>query len=196
MSVVGIVALSLLAGLFIAMLIGISGWLLWVGLQFRKIVIETRDTLSQHCEQWATSLTELGAILTQHRTETSHAISAINGQQIGEAVERFSQLIVNFGKVAQRSEAAAIAITQCTRQWLADATEDEEDTDTSPTGPGIPGIPSPYRPPSAGGHAPIPGIGPDGYAVAAPGEHFIGRSKVAISDAEALLQEQTDHTQT
>ncbi|HXN71528.1 MAG TPA: hypothetical protein VN861_03130 [Candidatus Acidoferrales bacterium] len=195
MSTFGVVALSVLIGVFISLLIGASAYLIFVAWSFKKIVTETRATLTAHREQWATSLTGLSAILTQHRTETSHAISAINGQQIGEAVERFSQLIVNFGKVAQRSEAAAIAITTCTREWLASDTTDEEDDGSSTTGPGIPGIPSSYRPPSVGGSG-IAGVGLDGYAVAAPGEHFIGRSKVAISDAEALLQEQTDHTQT
>lgn len=186
MSTFGIVALSVLIGIFISLLIGASGYLIYVGWSFKKIVVETRSTLIEHRKEWAGALKSLGDTLAQHRTLTEAQIGRINGQQIGEAVERFSHLVTNFVAVAKRSEAAALAIIQCTKQWLSqDADEDDNDN-------GANSVPASRLP-----TGPIPGTDPlTGYATAAPGEHFVSRSRVALDDSTVLAEESANNTQT
>jgi hypothetical protein len=166
-STVGIVALSLLAGLFIALLIGVSGWLLWVGLQFRKTVAATSATLSAHRQEWSTTLESLRSTLETHRTQFDAQIKSIGGRQIEAAVTQLVQLVKEERIAAQRIERAAIAVGTFTQQWLSEGVR--EDTE-------------------------ITEVTPEGYAASAPGERFIGRSRVSLEDAAALEAESAEVT--
>ena len=167
MGTVGIVALSLLAGLFIALLIGTSAWLIYQGHLFKRVVIETRETLSAHRQEWSTTLDALRVMLDSHRTQFDAQIKSIGGRQIEAAVAQLVQLVKEERSAAQRIERAAIAVGTFTQQWLAEGVR--EDTEiTEVTG--------------------------DGYAASTPGEHWIGRSRVAAEDAAALAAESEEVT--
>jgi hypothetical protein len=170
MSTVGIVSLSLLAGLFIALLIGVSGWLLWVGLRFDKTVASTQSTLATHREEWAGALKSLGSTLEIHRAEISKVIASINGAQLQKEVAHFSSLVNEQRISAQRLEIAANAITTCTKQWLSEGA-----FDAAP---------------------PVAGVDESGYAHVAPGEpSYVSRSRTAADDIAALAEESADVTQ-
>jgi hypothetical protein len=170
MSVVGIVALSLLAGLFIALLIGVSGWLLWVGIQFRNTVSTTQATLAAHRTEWSTTLLSLGVTLETHRAEISKVIASINGAQLQKEVTHFSQLVNEQRISAQRLEIAANAITTCTKQWLSEGAFDDA--------------------------PPVAGVDESGYAATRPGEPaYISHSRTAADDRAALAEESADVTQ-
>ena len=173
-STVGIVALSLLAGLFIAMLIATSAWLVWQGYQFKKIVIETRSTLATHRQEWANNLSQLSVTLESHRTEINHAIAKINGDQLSKAVQLFSQLVQEQRSSAQRIERAAIAVGTFTQQWLAEGALGGANESAA--------------------NSSSPGVTPDGFAAAEPGERFVLRSRTATDDASVLEEESADVT--
>jgi len=170
LSVVGIVALSLIAGLFIALLIGTSAWLVYVGLSFRRIVQSTSTTLAEHRDQWANALAEFRTMLDLHRTQFDAQIKSINGRQIGEAVAQLVQLVKEERIAAQRIERAATAVGTFTQQWLAEGVR---------------------------GYTSVTEVTPDGYAVSDPGDgHWVSRSRTAIDDSSVIADESRDVTST
>lgn len=172
MSVIGIVALSLLAGLFLALLIGTSAWLLWQADQFKKTVTATRDTLASHREHWDGALKSLSVMLESHRVEISQSIARINGDELSRAVKMFVGLIQEQRSAASRTEQAAGAIGRFAREFLSERALDDNLTPITE------------------------GIDQEtGYARTSPGDKFVSRSHVAASDAEALADESADVTQ-
>jgi hypothetical protein len=167
------VALSLLAGLFIALLIGTSAWLVYVGLSFRRIVQSTSATLAEHRTQWANALTDFRTMLDLHRTQFDAQIKSINGRQIGEAVAQLVQLVKEERIAAQRIERAAIAVGRFTAEWLSDRALNES---LEPITEGIDQS--------------------TGYAAAEPGERFVSTSRTAADDAAAIADESRDVTST
>jgi hypothetical protein len=171
MGTFGIVALSILVGLFLALLLGVSGFLLFVGFQFRATVTSTQTTLAAHREDWALAVKSLSAMLETHRAEISKAIISINGAQLQKEVAHFAQLINEQRISAQRLEIAAVAITTCTKQWLAEGAFDDA--------------------------PPVAGVDESGYAATRPGEpSYVTRSRTAADDIAALAEESEDVTQT
>jgi len=168
MSTVGIVALSLLAGLFIALLIGVSGWLLFVGIQFRRTVAAISLTLAQSQSEWTTSLKELRNILSEHRSLTDASIKNINGEKLSISVEKLEVTTKYLTQVARRNENAAIAIGRFV-QHIINLPDADSVTE---------------------------GVTEEGYAAAEPGERFIARSRVAADDATALAEESAEVTET
>lgn len=173
MSVIGIIALSLIAGLFIALLIGASGWLIYIGLQFRRTVIATESTLASHRDEWATTLNSLRSTLETHRAEISQSIAKINGQELSHAVKLFVSAVQDQRSAAIRIERAASAIGRFASEFLSERALDET---ISPITEGIDTA--------------------TGYASSSPGESsFVSRSRTAIDDAAVLAQESEDVTQ-
>jgi hypothetical protein len=165
-STVGIVALSLLAGLFIAMLIGVSGWLVFIGLSFRKTVALITATLTQSQSEWTTSLKELRNILSEHRSLTDASIKNINGEKLSVSVEKLEVTTKYLTQVARRNENAAIAIGRFVQHII-----NMPDAD-----------------------AITEGVDEQGFAAAEPGERWTGRSRVALDDASALAAESEEVT--
>jgi hypothetical protein len=165
-SVIGIVALSLLAGLFLALLVGTSVWLIIVGLGFKKTVAATSATLAEHREQWTIALKELRNTLDTNKAETAHAIKSINGEKLSVSVEKLEVTTKYLTQVARRNENAAIAIGRFVQHII-----NMPDAD-----------------------AITEGVDEQGFAAAEPGERFTGRSRVALDDASALAAESEEVT--
>jgi hypothetical protein len=166
-STVGIVALSLLAGLFIALLIGVSGWLVFIGLSFRKTVAAISLTLAQSQSEWTTSLKELRNILSEHRSLTDASIKNINGEKLSVSVEKLEATTKYLTQIARRNENAAIAIGRFV-QHIINMPDADSVTE---------------------------GVNEEGYAAAEPGERsWTSRSRVAIEDAAALAAESEEVT--
>lgn len=161
-------ALSLLAGLFIALLIGVSGWLVFIGLSFRKTVAAISATLAQSQSEWATSFKELRNILSEHRALTDASIKNINGEKLSISVEKLETLTKYIAQVARRNENAAIAIGRFV-QHIINMPDADSVTE---------------------------GVNEDGFAASEPGERFVGRSQVALDDAAALEAESAEVTGT
>jgi hypothetical protein len=173
-STFGVVALSILIGLFLALLIGAAGFLIYVGFGFRKTVIETQTTLTQHREEWSTTLKSLGVMLETHRAEINRSISSINGDELARAVKLFTTLVQEQRASATRIERAASAIGRFTTEWLA---RESLGPDLEPITEGIDES--------------------TGYAASTPGEPpYITRSRTAADDAQVLADEGEQVTET
>ena len=203
MSVVGIVALSLLVGAFLIAIIGLSVWLVYLILRLREGVSafnsacksftdETGNLLTLHRSElrsahanldqsitnrlsdWDDSVTKFGIVLESHRTEINHAIGKINGEELSKAVKLFTTLVQEQRASATRIERAASAIGNFTRQWLEQSALGE---DLHPITEGVDLS--------------------TGYAVTEPGESpFVSRSRTAADDAAVLADESAEVTQT
>jgi hypothetical protein len=166
MSTFGIVALSILVGLFLALLLGASGFLIYVGFGFRKTVAAISLTLAQSQSEWTTSLKELRNILSEHRSLTDASIKNINGEKLSVSVEKLEVTTKYLTQVARRNENAAIAIGRFV-QHIINMPDADSVTE---------------------------GVDEQGFAAAEPGERFTGRSRVALDDAAALAAESEEVT--
>jgi hypothetical protein len=145
---------------------------------WQKAISSLAETLTAYHKDWATTIDNFSRILEAHRTKTDEQIRKINGQELSEAVQRFSTFTKHSTEAATRIERAASAIGRFTTQWLSqDVIEDDET--------GVPSITAP----------PVAGITPEGYAAAAPGERFISTGRTAVDDAAVLAEESDDVTQ-
>jgi hypothetical protein len=108
MSTLGVVALSMLAGLFISFLVGVSVYLAWYGYRLRSLhgdAIKAAQTAEQRL-----GLLEgkIGDILREHSRQMNEVVSKINGEQISQAAvtitgsaKRIERACVAFGTLAQ-----------------------------------------------------------------------------------------------
>jgi hypothetical protein len=106
MNTLGIVVLSLLGGLFLAILIGAVVFLIVVCLKLQKSVTSAQSQLSNLIVQHDTTV-------SQFRTDINLAISRINGEALEQAAK--SNLLS-----AQRIEKACIAFGELAKYMLAD----------------------------------------------------------------------------
>jgi hypothetical protein len=189
MSTVGTIAISILVGMFILAALGLAAWLVYLLIVFRRdtaairtsfqSILTTLDaSISTRLSEMDDIITKFGTILETHRTETQHAIASINGQELSQAVKLFSALTQEQRSSASRIERAAVAIGTFTKEWLSQ----EAIGQVGDNGDGL-------VPPA------ITGIGLDGYAVAQPGERYVGQSRTAADDASVLAEESGEVTQ-
>src|SRR5277367_1436333 len=159
MGTIGIVVLSLLGGLFLAILIGAVVFLIWVCLRLHHSVQSTQADFSalvlKHHSQVDQFQSHIKSILDAHAMVVNTAVSRING----ESLETASKSILS---AANRIEKACVAFGELAKFLLAD-----RDTITS-NGANLP---------------------PDAYAEPEPGEQFVTRSPTAEADALAAFDE-------
>jgi hypothetical protein len=159
MSTLGIVVLSLLGGLFIAILIAAVVFLIWVCLKLHKAVIaaETHllDVATKQSQELAGFEARTTNILQLHANAMATAVAKING----EALEAASKSLL---AVAPRLEKSFIAFAELSKYLLAD-----RDTIASNGA----------------------GLKPDEYATPEPGERFVGRGRTAENDFQASAEE-------
>jgi len=203
LSVVGIVALSLLVGAFLIAIIGLSVWLVYLILRLREGVSafnsacksftdETGNLLTLHRSELRSvhanldqslitrlselddTITKFGTILNEHRVKTDAQIQRINGQELSAAVARFDTFTKVAVAAATRIERAGSAIGTFTREWISQSALGE---DLQPVTEGVDLS--------------------TGYAVTEPGESpFVSRSRTAADDAAVLADESAEVTQT
>jgi len=161
-STIGIVAVSLVIGLFLAVLIGSVIFLVWTCLKLHKAVILTQSEFSGQVQTHADDVrrfqTDTANLLKSHAEAFNQAVSRING----EGLELASRSILS---AAGRIEKACIAFGELAKYILADR-------DTI----------------GANGNRLQPGE----YATPEPGEKFIGLSPTTQADLDAAAEDEPD----
>ena len=125
-------------------------------------------------ENFTLLVRETSGKLDSNHTRMETLVSNIRGDKIEKAIQEFLSIVPTFAKIATRNEQAVVLFSQ-----LVKALTEEQ---------GISG--------SDIERARASGLGPESYAPAAPGEHYVSRSRVAASDAEVLAEEVADNSQT
>lgn len=111
--------------------------------------------------------------LDSQLAEIRTLVASVHGDQISKASEAFLQQIPRQAQIATRIEQAVLLF----KDLVVHVAGEEE----------ISG--------SALDRARQSGLGPEDYATAAPGEHFVSRSRTAAGDAAALAEEEAVNAQ-
>lgn len=180
MSTVGVVALAMLAGLFLALILAAAATLIYLSLKLRALVAELRGAMSADASQVSASLAKLSAdiertfrdnqsemssmlaklstMISSHQSEIRVLITQING----EGLQLASRQII---LATQRIEKAALAFAELSQVFISDRVVNPN------------------------------GLGAEEYAEAEPGETFATRSRFAALDDDAIRAEAEDATQ-
>jgi hypothetical protein len=214
MSTVGIVALSLLVGAFIIALLGISAWLVWLIIAFRRDVTALHSSLSTFTDDatntltlhrteirkafesqgalWERSITSLADTLTARHREWSMVTDkfgdtlAAHRTLTDEQIRKINgqELSEAVAKFAALTQQEAAAATRIERAAIAIGTFTREWLSDRAIGDTLEPV--------------TEGIDPaTGYAATRPGEpSYVSRSRTAADDIAALAEESEDVTQT
>jgi hypothetical protein len=184
-STISIVVISVLAAIFAFIIIAAIAVLIWLlirqhrlSLSLDRSNLELQSAIAKSLADHSSTLSllskEISTTLELHRSMTDAQISKIRGEEISVAVKQFVEIIPRQAAIANRVEQAFILLTR-----LAATITGEADISGS-----------------AIDRARDSGLLPDSYATAAPGEHYVTRSRVAEGDAAALAEESTANTST
>jgi len=211
MSTIGIVALSLLVGAFIIAMLGLSAWLVYllimfrrdvsaVRVAFRSFVDDTSNLLTLHrseirgafesqSESWARAISSLSDTLTHHHQEwslTTDKFSSIlntHRSSTDEQIRRINgqELSEAVSKFATLCQQEAAAATRIERAAIAIGTFSRIWLNDQALNERIEPL--------------TEGVdNATGYAAAEPGERFVLRSRTATDDASVLEEESADVT--
>jgi hypothetical protein len=173
MSTLSIVVLSVLAAIFSLILIASIGVLIWLLLRQHRALAQFLSALETHSGKLSLLESKIGGTLEIHRAKVDEQISKIRGEEISTAVKDFLVIVPKQAQVATRIERAVLLFTDLVKHLAGEYEISESDIQ----------------------RAKASGLGPESYATAAPGEHYISRSRVTADDASALADEAADHTQ-
>ena len=180
MTTIAVVFLSVLAGLFLSLILAAACALIYQGYKLRSLVADLKSsmhsdatlvssalstlsadvarTFRDNQSEMSGMLVKLSSMISGHQTEIRTLITQING----EGLQLASRQIV-LG--AQRIEKAALAFAELSQVFIADRKVNPNE------------------------------LGEEEYAAPEPGEKFIFRSKSAALDAAALQAEAQEGTQ-
>jgi len=183
MSTLSIIVLSILAAIFGVVLLTAIGVLIWLLIRQHKLALasaqsflDLQSALSKSLTDHASTLTllsgQISATLEVHRSKFDEQISRIRGDKLEAAAQAFVESLPRQAQLASRIENAAIVFGNLVKV----ITEEQ----------GISG--------SAIQRAEASGLGPESYAPAGLGEHYVSRSKTAAGDAADRERESSDNT--
>lgn len=167
MNTLEIVLLSLLTGLFIALLIASNAYLAWMLHATRRALTDTLTAASAASADISSLRTQIDAILGTHRQDMQAIVARINGDKLVEASHVIS-------RSAQRIETACVAFGQLAASMLTESAgigADISDSDLQRV------------------RNSRSGLGPESYAPNPTGERFIGQSRTSAQDSGELLDE-------
>lgn len=171
MNTLEIVLLSLLTGLFIALLIASNAYLAWMLHATRRALTNTLSASAAASTDISSLRTQIDAILGTHRQDMQAIIARINGDKLVEASSVIS-------RSAQRIETACVAFGQLAANMLSEGTGIGEGSGESDVISSLQRVRNNSR-----------GLGPESYAPNPTGERFVSQSRTAAQDSGELLGE-------
>lgn len=169
-STLAIVFLSILAGLFLALILAAASTLIFLSYKLRSLVSQLESAMHAQTKLSSDELATLHKSITgafvEHRNELSISLTNLTNAMSQIDSSALSLSVKQNLTAARRIEQAALAIGELSKVLVADQTA---------------GSPSE--------------LGAEEYAQPEPGERFIGRSRIAGMDAEALAEEAGEATE-
>lgn len=129
--------------------------------------------LRRKISEFSTTIQSAGVKMDTQFNHIETLIASVHGDRIEKAAEAFLQQVPRQAQLVTRIEKATLLFIDVVKHLQGEI----------------------EIPDSAIERARESGLGPESYAPAAPGEHYVSRSRTTALDAEALADEAADHTQ-
>jgi hypothetical protein len=158
-STIGVVLISLLAGLLIALLIATGAYLAWMLHATRRLLVTVQSSSQSAAADISLLRESIGAILGKHQLAMESVVAKINGDKLVEAANVIA-------RSAQRIETACVAFGELAKTMLSGEIIEPELQ-----------------------RAARSGLGPESYSPNPTGERFTSQSRTAAQDVRELFGE-------